>query len=242
MINKIKNRINQLAQPRLTCPLCNYRGTFKNVNPSTGYRKYSRCPKCGSAERHRLQKLVLEKIFEEFNLPKNKVLHFAPESFFVSYFQNKFQEYISSDLEREDVMVKADMTALPFSDDEFDFIFASHVLEHIKDDFKALKEIKRVLKPKGIAVLPVPVVSEQTLEYPEPNPHETYHVRAPGQDYFDRYQTVFSEVKLYKSSQFPAKYQTFLYEDRSHYPNKNSPYRTPSYEDKYEDIVPVCLA
>lgn len=242
IINKIKNRINQLTQPNFTCPLCNYKGSFRDVNPPTGYRKYSRCPNCGAAERHRLQKLVLEKIFKEITFPKTKILHFAPESFFSSYFQNKFQEYISSDLEREDIMVKADMTALPFSDDEFDFIFASHVLEHIQDDIKALQELKRVLKPNGVAVLPVPVVSEQTIEYPEPNPNETYHVRAPGKDYFERYKTIFSEVRLYNSSQFSSNYQTFLYEDRSQYPNELSPYRYASYEDKYEDIVPVCIA
>ena len=143
IISKVKNRIKQLTQPKFTCPLCKYRGVFKDVNPSTGYRKYCRCPNCTSAERNRLQKLVLEEVFEKFNLSKKKALHFAPETFFRSYFSNKFQEYVSSDLEREDVMVKADMTAVPFADDEFDFIFASHVLEHIKDDIQALKEIKK---------------------------------------------------------------------------------------------------
>jgi ubiquinone/menaquinone biosynthesis C-methylase UbiE len=39
----------------------------------------------------------------------------------------------------------------------FDIIWASHILEHVKDDIKAIQEITRVLKKGGIAVLPVPV-------------------------------------------------------------------------------------
>ena len=138
-------------------------------------------------------------------------------------------------------MVQANMTQLPFENNEFDFIFASHVLEHIKDDIKAMEELKRVLKPQGIAILPVPIVSEVTIEYPKPNPNESNHVRAPGKDYFDRYKQIFPKVNLYSSSNFPAKYQTFLYEDRTKYPNEVSPWRQPSYENKYEDVVPVCL-
>lgn len=226
-----------LTQPKFSCPCCGYRGSFISTNQKTGYRKYARCPLCGSAERHRLQKLVLEKVFSECVFSRQKILHFAPEA----YFQKEFQEYVSSDLSREDVMIQADMTQLPFGDNEFDFVFASHVLEHIVDDLQALQEIKRILKPNGIAVLPVPIISDATIEYSEPNPHESGHVRAPGKDYFERYQQVFSRVDLYSSLDFPQQHQTFLYEDRSHYPNKLSPLRQPSYQDKYEDIVPVCM-
>lgn len=241
IIHKITSRIKRLTAPKFSCPICDYQGSFIDVNPKTGYRKYSRCPQCGSAERHRLQKLVLERIFKELSFQKNKILHFAPESFFQSYFQDRFEKYISCDLYRDDVTIQGDITNLPFADNEFDFIFASHVLEHIQNDMEALKEIKRVLKPKCVAILPVPVVSEQTIEYPEPNPHETNHVRACGKDYFERYKTIFPDVKLYNSYQFPIKYQTFLYENRSHYPNKYFPLREPSYQDKYEDIVPICI-
>ena len=38
---------------------------------------------------------------------------------------------------------------LPFKDDEFDLIVCSEVLEHLHEYNDALKEIKRVLKPRG---------------------------------------------------------------------------------------------
>lgn len=231
-----------LGKPRFTCPICNYNGIFLDANPVTGRRKYCQCPSCHSAERHRLQRLVLDQILPTINPAQARILHFAPEPFFRGYLKEKFQEYISADLHMPDVDIICDITNLPFPDQSFDVVFASHVLEHVSNDRQALVEIKRILKSPGIAILPVPVVNEKTVEYPQPNPDESGHVRAPGKDYFDRYRTIFSEVKLYTSSDFPEKYQPFLYEDRSHYPNQRSPFRTQSTAERHDDIVPVCMA
>ena len=45
---------------------------------------------------------------------------------------------------------------LPYSDNYFDFISCSEVLEHLSDDAKGLSELKRVLKPTGKLVVTVP--------------------------------------------------------------------------------------
>lgn len=45
---------------------------------------------------------------------------------------------------------------LPFVNDNFDLVCALDVIEHIDDDFSALKEFYRVLSPKGYLVLTVP--------------------------------------------------------------------------------------
>jgi len=50
----------------------------------------------------------------------------------------------------------ADATKLPFSNNFFDVIVSSHVLEHIKDDAAVLQECARVLKPGGELILWVP--------------------------------------------------------------------------------------
>ena len=92
-----------------------------------------------------------------------------------------------------------DLQHLPFSDNSYDFVFASHVLEHIPDDRKAISEIRRILRPNGVAMLPVPIYSEKTVEFSEPDPNEFGHVRAPGLDYFDRYQPYFSKVARFDS-------------------------------------------
>ncbi len=44
-----------------------------------------------------------------------------------------------------------DIYALPFPDASFDAVFAYTVLEHLKDPRRAMREMRRVLKPGGIA-------------------------------------------------------------------------------------------
>lgn len=45
---------------------------------------------------------------------------------------------------------------LPFKDSAFNKIYCTEVIEHIPDDRQALKEIYRILKPKGTLILTVP--------------------------------------------------------------------------------------
>lgn len=57
----------------------------------------------------------------------------------------------------KNVSVKgASAEALPFADESFDLVFSSHVLEHIPDRKKAVREINRVLKPGGFHICIVP--------------------------------------------------------------------------------------
>lgn len=240
-IIKVNNfKLQNKDKQKYKCPICNYYGPFLDINPFTGFRKNVFCPNCSSAERHRLQKLVQDKLFKDQDFSKKRMLHFAPEPFFQKLFKETFKDYISVDLYMENVDVKADIINLPFRDEEFDFVFASHVLEHIQDDLTALSEIKRVIKPTGIAVLPVPILSNKTVEYPEPNPFEAEHVRAPGFDYYNRYANYFQHVEQYSSNEFPEIYQPFIYEDRTVWPPKECPLRQSMAGEKHLEIVPVC--
>ncbi|MEQ8465336.1 MAG: glycosyltransferase [Coleofasciculus sp. E1-EBD-02] len=158
-------QFSHLSKEKYTCPICGYQGSFANfVLAESEIIKHSRCPSCDSFERHRLQKLVIDQLKKDINFGKMRMLHFAPEYFFQEYFKPLVGEYITADLSMNKVDYKVDLTSLPFKNAEFDIVFASHVLEHIKDDRKALSEIRRVLKPKGIAILPVPIVGVQTIE------------------------------------------------------------------------------
>jgi ubiquinone/menaquinone biosynthesis C-methylase UbiE len=49
-----------------------------------------------------------------------------------------------------------DLRNCPLSDDCLDGVTALNVLEHVDDDFTALKEIRRILRPGGLAHLEVP--------------------------------------------------------------------------------------
>ena len=75
-----------------------------------------------------------------------------------------------------------------------------HVLEHIPNDLKAMKELYRVLKPLGTAILQVPLDEdrENTLEDDSITDQQERtrifgqydHVRVYGQDYYNRLQKV----------------------------------------------------
>ena len=49
-----------------------------------------------------------------------------------------------------------DVTKLPFKKSSFDSVICSEVLEHIRDDAKAISELVRILKPKKILAVSVP--------------------------------------------------------------------------------------
>jgi len=239
-INLMIFRLKNLNKERFECPICGYRGPFMDVFPLTGQRRHEQCPLCKASERSRLQFLVVEDVLKYRDASRMKMLHCAPEPFLYEFFSRRFGVYESADLNRRDVDHNVDLQQLPFDDESYDFIFASHVLEHIPDDEKAISEIRRVLRPDGIAVLPVPVIGEKTVEYPEPNPNEAYHVRAPGMDYFDRFSRYFSKVEKISSESLPEKYQLYIYEDRSKWPTKEFPLRTAMKGERHADIVPVC--
>src|SRR5262249_14942907 len=154
-----------------------------------------------------LQYLVMMELLPRINTHDARMLHFAPEKFLKPIFSQRFRRYETADLFMGGVDYKADLQQLPFEDQSYDLVYASHVLEHILNDSKAVRELRRILRPGGIAVLPVPIVSDRTIEYGEANPYEAGHVRAPGLDYFERYNACFARVEVYSSDQFPEKYQ-----------------------------------
>ena len=54
------------------------------------------------------------------------------------------------------MQLDVDQNPLPFPDESFDVVNASHVIEHLQNMTKALQEIERVTKPGGIIIIGVP--------------------------------------------------------------------------------------
>lgn len=185
------------AGNRVECPICksHYRIflPYGRINP----RPNALCPSCLSLERHRLIWLYLR---EKTNFFQNKlqVLHIAPEHCFMKPFEKQHGDgYITADIESPLAKVKMDIHEMPFEDGRFDAVLCNHVLEHVSDDIQAMKEIRRVLKPGGWAILqipffsPVPDVTFEDHSITDKREREKIfgqddHVRKYGRDYPQR--------------------------------------------------------
>ncbi len=153
-------------------------------------------PSTLSLERHRLLWLYLK---NETNFFKDelKVLHFAPEQAFYKRFRKLDNiTYQTTDLNSPLADVKADICNLPFDSNAYDVILCNHVLEHIPDDAKAMKELYRVLKQGGWGIFQIPqdISRETTFEDDSITDRKERarifgqydHVRIYGKDYFDK--------------------------------------------------------
>jgi len=164
-----------------------------------------------SLERHRLIWLYLKNETDFFTAPK-KMLHIAPEQCFLDRFKKlKHIDYTTADLVSPLADVKADVCNLPFQDHSFDVVFCNHVLEHVKDDAKAMSELHRVLKPGGLGIFQIPQEIDRPTTYEDftiTSPEERTkhfgqydHVRVYGMDYFDKLRAVGFKVNALNYAQ-----------------------------------------
>jgi SAM-dependent methyltransferase len=198
---------------RYICPFCNYSArdlsvigydfpVLREKQVIGGGKRYGGCYKCGSSDRERLIYLYLKEKLDIFKSKNKSILHIAPEKHLSRVLLDfKFDEYVCGDLFAEgynypEYVKKIDVLDIPYKDNTFDLIICSHVLEHIPDDLSAMKELYRVLKRGGLAILQVPISanSSETFEDSsviDPRQREIIfgqydHVRIYGQDYFRR--------------------------------------------------------
>ncbi|MEP2936906.1 MAG: methyltransferase domain-containing protein [Gilvibacter sp.] len=161
-------------------------------------------PSTLSLERHRLLWLYLQNETDFFN-SNFSLLHFAPEQAFYKRFKKMANiEYTTTDLNSPIADVKADICALPFDDNSFDWILCNHVLEHIPNDTKAMQELYRVLKPGGTGIFQIPQDLSRDVTFEDNSITDKKerakifgqydHVRIYGRDYFNKLRDVGFQV------------------------------------------------
>lgn len=143
---------------------------YKFIHPITAYETFNAvsfsCPICRTSDSARLYSLYLR---ETLSNPQKEIylLDIAPTTRIaelIKSFDNV--KYRSADLYMKDVDDNVDLTDMSiYGDGTFDMIVCTHVLEHIKDDVRALKELFRVLKPGGQAIIQVPVLTTLEEDY-----------------------------------------------------------------------------
>jgi hypothetical protein len=177
---------------------------FAPIHPAAALETFNfvgfTCPRCDAYDRDRLTTLYLEQVFRTFDCARTyRLIEFAPgDALHKKLKRHPFIAYRSADLSRKDVDERVDLTAMGgYADESVDIVLCSHVLEHIPDDRKAMREICRVLRPDGFAIILVPIVIgvDETHEDPGINTDALRwkyfgaadHVRQYGKrDFIDR--------------------------------------------------------
>jgi SAM-dependent methyltransferase len=145
------------------CNMCGYRGKF--VGYGRPMRLDARCTSCGSLERHRLFKLWLDGSPD--SVRGKDVLHFAPEPGVAQQLRPLAKRYASADIDPHEAELQIDIENMALPDRSFDCVVCFHVLEHVNDAL-ALKEMYRILRPGGVAVLMTPVIEGWSTTYENP--------------------------------------------------------------------------
>jgi SAM-dependent methyltransferase len=135
------------------CPICGHIGIMIGVGHPP--RWDARCAQCGSRERHRLLWLWVTRDGTN-RLAGKRILHFAPEKALRRALREN-PGYETADLLQRGVTHQVDITKLPMASETYDVVIANHVLEHIDADRLAMRELFRVLRPGGIALLTAPI-------------------------------------------------------------------------------------
>ncbi len=156
------------------------------------FRENVVCPSCGIIDRYRTL-LALKPQIRSFcsfsNDRVNKILDIAPMHFSGDLLRKIFKNaaVTSFDLNNQSADVRGDIQQMPFENSSFDFILCYEVLDYIPNDAKALDEMFRVLSDGGVVLLRVGFdFSQETEEFANPNPDDSFHIRKYGKDLVQR--------------------------------------------------------
>jgi SAM-dependent methyltransferase len=196
--NKLLQTSNRLARwtyarvnvgDAVECAMCDWQGRtfYKGV-----------CPNCNSRSRTRLVPYAMRYFGLDatgkvlFHLGPNK-----PETVWIARHMKPKVHLVADILQFPITNLICDATRLPLPDQSVDLVITWHVLEHIPDDRRVMRELLRVLQPGGQVLMSVPIMPPgraQTFEdkaTPREKLLEVYghddHVRACGLDYGDRF-------------------------------------------------------
>lgn len=141
------------------------------------------------------------------------VLHFAPERQLRDRFDKAASRYVTADFERKDCELKLDMSEMPeVAGASFDTAIACDVLEHVPDDRAAMRELYRVLRPGGFAVVTVPQKDPPALTEEDPGLTDAAererrfgqkdHLRMFGDDFAQRLESAGFSVAVLSAENF----------------------------------------
>ncbi len=148
---------------RRECPVCSWSGRhFRTFVSADEVIPGCICPGCGSFDRHRQLVLgVRDELAARKGWSPEVMVGFSLSTAMRFLLEHEglarcFRTDIDADDQRFAPDVVADLRNVPFGSATIDWVFCSHVLEHIPELELCVDEIFRMLKPGGAAWIQVP--------------------------------------------------------------------------------------
>ena len=171
------------------------------------------CPKCGSLARTRKLWDLLK------NDVENKtILHFSPSP----SLRTKIEllngiKYVTSDYAGEfEATKKLDIESINEPNDNYDLVICYHILEHIKNDIEAMKELYRIIKPKGKCIIQTPFREGEIYENDEVKTDKERLIHFGQRDHLRIY-SVEGLMNRLKSAGFQTKLKEYETVDNNNY-------------------------
>ncbi len=142
------------------CNICN----FKMSHFIKLKNKDRICPKCGSLARTRNLWNLLEN-----EIQGKTILHFSPSPSLKTKIESLNNiKYVTSDYAGEfEATKRLNIESIDEPNDSYDLVICYHILEHIENDIKAMKELHRIIKPKGKCIIQTPFKTGEIYENKE---------------------------------------------------------------------------
>lgn len=203
------------AYPKLhECNVCGWEGRRFD---SDEWHPFTICPSCQSQVRHRLLFGALasrDDLSYARIIDGKTILHFAPEPVVHNVLANRAGKYVTADFLRDNVDLRVDISDMHSVDsNSYDVVVACDVLEHVTDDRKAMREIHRVLRPNGYAILTVPqkdhaadTYEDSSIVTPEARERafgQSDHLRIYGEDFVAMLESAGFQVTAINEAHFP---------------------------------------
>jgi SAM-dependent methyltransferase len=129
------------------------------------------CPVCSASDRCRIYALwISDWLRNERPRGRVKLVDFAPTNSLSRFLRARF-DYRSADLFSPAADDRVDLEDMAiYADGRFDAFICSHVLEHVRDDRKAMRELHRILAPGGWGIAMAPINTRATETDEETTP------------------------------------------------------------------------
>jgi SAM-dependent methyltransferase len=164
------------------CPVCNWRGwQFRSFLSGDEVIRHCICPGCGSFDRQRLLVLGLRVKLRSLGQGPAVMVGFSLSAALRFLLEHEgLARCFRCDVDAGDPRFApdfaADLRRTPLRDDSVDWVFCSHVLEHIGELDLCVNELLRILRSGGTAWLQVPF--EPGLAHSRRIPVDPYRAHA----------------------------------------------------------------